>query len=197
MKIKPIFSNFTAIEFLNINNDALASYCKEKYQQQQETGTGLSCFLDLEAPEIKQFIDAINSNLKGLHNDLGFIKESHQEVAHAWININNNRFIDGAHSHAGFFFSGVYYVKSNENSGHINFLNPNRELMSTIYPPMCTAPNSFNSATIRHEPTPGKLIIWPSWLLHYVDHNIGESERISIAFNTRIIMPDGTLDKWR
>jgi uncharacterized protein (TIGR02466 family) len=190
MQIQPIFNNFLAAEFLDIDNNALSIYCKEKYKEQQELNPSLGCFLDLSAAETKPLMDAINQTLGFLHRDLGFIKEARQEITSAWINVNNNPLIDGAHSHGGFFFSGVYYVKSDQNSGCINFLNPNREVVSTFLPSMTVAPNSFNCATIRHPPFPGKLLIFPSWLIHYVEHNLGDSDRISIAFNTKIVMPD-------
>jgi len=190
MQIKSIFNNFLAIEFLDIDNNALSIYCKEKYKEQQELNPSLSCFLDFSADETKPLMNAIERTLSFLHQDLGFIKEARQEITSAWINVNNNPLIDGAHSHGGFFFSGIYYVKSDENSGCINFLNPNRDVVSTFLPSMSVAPNSFNCATIRHPPFPGKLLIFPSWLIHYVEHNSGDSDRISIAFNTKIKMPD-------
>ena len=30
------------------------------------------------------------------------------------------------------------------------------------------------------------MVVWPSWLLHWVNPYYGEGERISIAFNARI-----------
>ena len=190
MQIQPIFNNFLATEFLDIDNNALSIYCKEKYKEQQELNPSLSCFLNLSAAETKPLMDAINQTLGFLHRDLGFIKEARQEITSAWINVNNNPLIDGAHSHGGSFFSGVYYVKSDQNSGCINFLNTNREAVSTFLPWMTVAPNSFNGSKIRHAPNPGKLLIFPSWLIHYVEHNPGDDDRISVAFNTKIVIPD-------
>jgi uncharacterized protein (TIGR02466 family) len=197
MKINTVFSNFIAQDFLNIDNDALAIYCKEKYQEQQELNPKYSCYLNFDAPEVKPLFSVIEKNLKFLHHSLGLTPNSRQELTKAWVNVNNNIFIDGAHSHPGFFFSGVYYVKSDQLSGSINFLNPNRELLSTIPPPAIAITNSFNSAIISHAPIPGKLLIFPSWLIHYVEHNFGDSERISIAFNTRIIMPEGLMANYK
>jgi hypothetical protein len=37
MQIQPIFNNFLATEFLDIDNNALSIYCKEKYKEQQES----------------------------------------------------------------------------------------------------------------------------------------------------------------
>ena len=60
MQIQPIFNNFLAIEFLDIDNNALSIYCKEKYKEQQELNPSLGCFLDFSAAETKPLIDAIN-----------------------------------------------------------------------------------------------------------------------------------------
>jgi len=198
MKINTVFNNFLAIEYIDLDNNMLAIYCKEKYRLQQQVNPRMSPYMDLSDPKIKPLVDAITQNINILHKDLGFRSDSRQEITNMWININNNIYIDGAHSHPGYFFSGTYYVKSDSDSGHINFLNPNRELISTILPPMSNNPNSFNCATIRHQPDPGKLIVFPSWLIHYVEHNLTEhSERISIAFNTKIIMPEGLMDDYK
>ena len=46
--------------------------------------------------------------------------------------------------------------------------------------------NFFNSMTWEVTPEEGKLMIWPSWLLHYVKPNLSDDTRISIAFNTTV-----------
>ena len=46
--------------------------------------------------------------------------------------------------------------------------------------------NKFTSADISVEPELGKLIIFPSWLVHYVQNNLDDSDRISIAFNIEL-----------
>jgi hypothetical protein len=46
--------------------------------------------------------------------------------------------------------------------------------------------NGFNSSVMTVDPAVGKLIIFPSWLVHYVEKNLDDSDRISLAFNIDI-----------
>ena len=46
--------------------------------------------------------------------------------------------------------------------------------------------NKFTSTDMSVEPAPGKLVIFPSWLVHYVENNLDNTDRISIAFNIEI-----------
>jgi uncharacterized protein (TIGR02466 family) len=191
MKIQPIFSNFIATDFLNIDNDLLAVYCKKQYQEQKIINPTAPCGFDLLDPAIKLIADKFTEKLNEVHNQLGFVKGSKQEIAKAWINVNSNPYIDAAHNHPGWFFVGVYYVKADPASGRITYLNPNSGMVATILPGMVENGNIFNCSDFNQPPIPGTLVIFPSWLMHYVTQNTGESERISIAFNSRIIMPGG------
>ena len=196
MQIQSNFGNFIAHEFLNVDNNSLAVYCKNKYTEHRKTQPKASCWLNLSDPEVKPLIDIITKQLNELHYQLGFRKDSRQEIKEAWINVGNNEYIDAAHSHQGWFFSGTYYVQSGPESGRIRFMTPIREMTTVILPEMCEKINGFNSSEGEHGPDPGKLIIWPSWLIHYVTQSAGAIERISIAFNTKIIMPEGSMSRY-
>ncbi len=99
-----------------------------------------------------------------------------------WININPKGGFNAPHNHPGFLWSGTYYVKmpsaSKGRSGYIEFLDPR------------TNANVNASTTFRPRyslrPEPGTLLIFPSYLLHWVYPNEEEEERITIAFNGRI-----------
>ena len=39
---------------------------------------------------------------------------------------------------------------------------------------------------LRFDPEVGMMLVFPSWLQHFVDPFFGENERISIAFNVLI-----------
>jgi uncharacterized protein (TIGR02466 family) len=117
---------------------------------------------------------------------LDFKENLNHEIIDAWININKHKDFNNTHKHIGSTFSGIYYVKVPENSGVIEFTNPMSELPYVIGDWMIKEYNFFNSKTWKVNPEEGKLMIWPSWLLHYVKPNLSNDDRISIAFNTRI-----------
>ena len=86
------------------------------------------------------------------------------------------------HSHPQSTFSGVYYqtipecIKNSKDSkGNIFFLN-NSLLTNFEF--------SFGSGqTFSIKPEEGMMLIFPSWLSHYVTSFVGQGERISYSFN--------------
>lgn len=92
-----------------------------------------------------------------------------------WANINSHGGSDVVHHHNFSVdppqneMSGVYYIKTPENSGQICFLNQ-------------MVPHEHSPLTPKEK----DLVIFPSYLLHYVTPNLSQEDRISIAFNFQI-----------
>ena len=91
----------------------------------------------------------------------------------------------GAHVHPNANISGVYYIASpattlepGSEEGKISFSDPR---------PRANMGQLFTQKTRHIEaPTPGDMIIFPSWLEHSVAPFQGPGERICIAFNVRL-----------
>ena len=100
-----------------------------------------------------------------------------------WINVNPKGGSNVLHSHPGFHWSGVLYIKQPENvdglSGMIEFVNPNQEgrELAKILPKV-----GFDGIT-RIRPKVGQIVVFPSYMLHSVYPNKSEEDRITIAFN--------------
>ena len=84
-------------------------------------------------------------------------------------------------------WSGVYYVDigtpapaERERSGVLEFIDP-RSGAEMVFVPGA----GFGAAKVIR-PSTGELVMFPSWLNHWVHPYWGEGERISIAFNIRI-----------
>jgi len=117
------------------------------------------------------------------------IRDSHPdctiEVAFhgAWANVSRHADFNKPHIHPGTMLSGVFYVDLGDrdtepdDNGAIEFMDPR--------------PAYLNAATRVLRPNPGQVVIFPSWLSHYVNPFRGRGERISIAFNanTKIAAP--------
>jgi uncharacterized protein (TIGR02466 family) len=105
----------------------------------------------------------------------------------AWANINRRDDYNRVHHHHRGFWSGVYYVAvpppEGDRVGAIVFRNPTAHsiLASTI-----SAPAALKRQ-FRHQleilPRAGLLLIFPSWLEHFVDPHDSDQERISVAFD--------------
>lgn len=103
-----------------------------------------------------------------------------------WVNINGKGGFNTPHDHTGFHWSGCYYVSvpdnAHERSGIIEFLDPRGS--TGIRAPdvsMLFAPK------FQVRPRAGTMLIFPSYLRHWVYPNQDEEDRISIAFNARIV----------
>lgn len=109
-----------------------------------------------------------------------------------WINVNGKGGFNSPHTHPGWAWSGSYYVAvppaASGTDGAIEFLDPRVNVRTVAV----HGADCFNSRfTLR--PEPGTLLMFPSYLCHWVYPNEQDSDRISVAFNARFAprMPAG------
>jgi uncharacterized protein (TIGR02466 family) len=106
----------------------------------------------------------------------------------AWMNANPPGGFNAPHTHPGAHWSGVYYVSQPEvetgNSGMIEFLDPRSDL-----PHWRMLKAGAFRAKKKIRPAPGELVIFPSYLVHWVYPNETDDERVSIAFNATFRSP--------
>jgi uncharacterized protein (TIGR02466 family) len=105
----------------------------------------------------------------------------------AWANINKKGDYNVVHTHPNCMWSGVYYVQRGEPDKSI----PYSGLLELLDPR-----EAANYIQIRHsvfdgrefvENIPGRMLLWPSWVKHWVHPFQGEGDRISIAFNVNVV----------
>lgn len=100
----------------------------------------------------------------------------------AWMNANPPGGFNAPHTHPGAHWSGVYYVSQPETedgtSGMIEFLDPRTDLPNWR---LLQAPAFRLKRKLR--PAAGEIVIFPSYLVHWVYPNETDEERVSIAFN--------------
>lgn len=186
MNIQDIFTNFLAIDTLDIKNiNTIEKFCYEKIEL-EPSDPGQSDMSSLELSTL--FFDVtrqIEDRLDTIKTNFGFADHLKFKVGRTWINLNQNNNITRPHLHSSSLLSGVLYIKCN-NSGPIMFMHPVMAHQYVIKPDMVKEYNKFTSADMSVTPEVGKLVIFPSWLVHYVQNNQDESDRISIAFNIEI-----------
>jgi uncharacterized protein (TIGR02466 family) len=189
MNLHTIFSNFVAVEHLDIDNEKLKSYCKQVF-------TPNGNFVNLTDPEIQQLLNLVNKRLDNLHRTLGLSSDTYQEIDRCWVNISANGSISEPHIHPRRFLIAVYYVSGSKDSGSLVLMNPNVQ-HDQIIPASKTrniveSYNEFNTSRYVITPEPGKLVIFPGWLQHFVSAG-DSSERISIALDSTIFNKDPTV----
>ena len=187
MNILDTFTSIIAVDHLDLDNTSLEQFCKDQvyksthYKNLKETQSDL---LDLASPELAEIISLVESKVNRVHTEVGLSPNYTQKISQAWTNLNDPREVRQPHHHTECVFSCVYYVKGDETSGDIEFMTPIVAKGHVFTPKHIASYNKFTASEYHFSPTPGRLLIFPSWLYHYVNPNKGTEERISIAFNT-------------
>lgn len=103
--------------------------------------------------------------------------------AEGWINILGPGGMNAPHEHPGWVWSGCYYVQTpagEGRSGEVEFLDSRTNVRTlTVEGAPCFA----SKYSVR--PQAGQLLLFPSYLKHWVAPNRSQEERISVAFNAR------------
>ncbi len=103
----------------------------------------------------------------------------------AWMNMNPTGGYNAPHTHPGAHWSGVYYVRQPKvesgNSGMIEFLDPRSDLPAWR---LLQAKAFRPKRKIR--PEAGEIVLFPSYLVHWVYPNEAGGERVTIAFNATL-----------
>ena len=104
----------------------------------------------------------------------------------AWANVMRSGNYHITHKHPNNTWSGCYYVSSGkidtniENNGRLEFVDPRPgNNMITL--------DALPSARYQISTKEGLMVMFPSYLDHFVHSFVGNGERISIAFNVRLI----------
>jgi uncharacterized protein (TIGR02466 family) len=110
-----------------------------------------------------------------------------------WVNINYPGSYNLSHTHPLSSISGVFYIKVPENSGGIVFQN----LFETNAAIPAFSKNKELSITEKIKPEEGKMVLFNSYLPHYVEQNHSDDDRISMSFNVGISIKESFNAKQR
>ena len=100
-----------------------------------------------------------------------------------WATICRAGAYHAPHSHPDSAWSGVYYVDAGTNetgrslAGVLEFLDPRAGVEAV------TAPGDPYGEPVRVRPQAGLIVIFPSWLYHWVHPYTGRAPRIAVSFN--------------
>lgn len=103
-----------------------------------------------------------------------------------WININMKNHFNVEHMHYNYQnkFSGIWYVQCGEGSGNLIFKG--RDDFVSVSQLDQYFNNEFTN-DYELQPKPNDLILFPSYLKHWVKPNMTETPRISVAFDIGFI----------
>ena len=104
-----------------------------------------------------------------------------------WANVSPAGASNQLHAHPGALWSAVYYVDDggDNNDGLLVLLDPRYPTSRAYAPDLRFADDEGNREEdqFRIAPEPGKLVVFPSFVMHSVRPHNGPRDRISIALN--------------
>ncbi|OED37716.1 hypothetical protein AB833_22505 [Chromatiales bacterium (ex Bugula neritina AB1)] len=147
-----------------------------------------SDILQLEHPAVRWLKQCINKTVI----DYLHAQNQRYEISwqlQGWANINRFGDYHDLHNHPHSYLSGTYYISIPQSTEDLPGRNDRRPGAISFYDPRPQA----NMTAIRDDPqieaehtvqpTPGMLLLWPSFLHHFVHPNLSREARISLSFN--------------
>ncbi len=135
----------------------------------------------------KPLCDCIDGMAATIADSMNMRRDRQLVIETFWVNINPKYAYNALHEHPESVVSGVYYVQSDEKSGHLRFRDPRAGKRMNPWP---VAEDKKSDQRhwdrVSHKPIAGRLIMFPSWLEHDVEANLSDQERISISFNMNL-----------
>jgi uncharacterized protein (TIGR02466 family) len=119
------------------------------------------------------FEETVDLHLQNYCREIGFQFKEYTRAS--WLTKTEKNNYTHVHDHSHTDISGCYYYQTNREDGNIFFMTP-----TTASSSYC-----FQKYAERwdHKPIVGKLLLFPSYLLHGVKTNITDSTRISLSFS--------------
>jgi len=193
-EIYPLFSKpvFICNEYLDRKRfDAEIDYVKNLEFRTNENGNLASLDTDIlenkELCEIKKIVEfAINEYTKKIM----FWAENTFYITQSWANITKPSTSHHKHYHFNSLISGVFYLSTIKEDNIVFFTDDKKtiSLESSNY-------GIFNSTSFKIAINNNSVVVFPSSLIHGVEVNNTDEERISIAFNVFVKGALGSKEK--
>lgn len=110
-------------------------------------------------------------------------KRPQMVVRSMWGNINPKGGMNFTHIHPSGWMSGVYYIQLPKDNNVITFEDP-RPARMMDFQRSCLVKDEYFDYQVKV----GDLILFPSWLPHFVLPNTSDENRISISFNIELLV---------
>ena len=158
---------------------------------------------DMDAAGVDQLLEScVKSYVVHSAKQHGMFKENYvfeTNINSAWIVSQYANEYNPLHNHTGCEMSGVIYLKTPNVKGRRNIESKKGKQesdgdISFVYNTASQRNQDiFEKGLVQITPTPGVMLMFPSYLVHTVYPFIGEGERRCIAFNAnyRVVEPTG------
>lgn len=141
--------------------------------------------------KFKQLTDYIDSCLETIKQDQQLHAVEKLKVCLLWANKSKTYKWHHAHLHPWSILSGIIYIQGTSGNTWFSREDDYAKLCSWS---LRSDENEKNHMIYKHKPQVGKMIIFPSYLIHSVDENFDAEDRITISFNSFASGVVGNLD---
>lgn len=138
--------------------------------------------------EFNEFDKVVTQISQQCLEDYGYVSGAYKlEMLNMWFNINTEKDSNQIHTHGGSFISGVYYVQAETSQSELIFYKNFTEDYIITSAGDIEHYTPISGATCRYPPKTGRLVLFPSYVPHGVLPSTSKEDRISLAFNMRMI----------
>jgi len=141
----------------------------------------------LDAPELRRLKSNFSSYVSLIGREIMCLPpENGLRITTSWVNFAERGYGHAKHHHTNSMLTGVYFLDVESSVPEIYFENPapnwTIEWNRTEF-------HIFNNKEATLPVKNGDLVLFPSWLNHYVPKNETDNTRITISFDTILTGP--------
>ena len=164
-------------------NRSLRSRIDDLLTPRPSIGIGIPLQTDPILHTVEEFGDLLSIVRNAVSATLDSLDTDHEgfEITGFWATVNPTGAFNSSRNHPNNYLSGVYYVATPPNSGNIEFVVPRLQASSIV--PAIKRRNKFNFNSVSLDVKPGRLVLFPAWLVYSVRVNQSLGDRITISFN--------------
>ena len=147
--------------------------------------------IDLQKEKIfKPLINKIKESTLDISKNVFKITRPYSvDVVSLWLNKRNPNTDHTAHMHQNTFLSGVFFLEDTQSP--LCFLRP--QPLPVL--PIVDEYNEFNSNKLRHHGIKDCIVLFPSYLYHFVSINEDPKSRLTLAFDIMLRGEYGEIDQ--
>ena len=136
--------------------------------------------------EFKDFKSFIENEVQSFAEEVLNIESQPFKITQSWLTYKSPTQRHHDHTHPNSLISGVFFWEDNDPElPPLYFIQPYGPSSTwQLRPKLKLKPNGITDTTAYFHPTPGTLILFPSYLPHGVEVNTSNKIRKSLAFNS-------------
>jgi uncharacterized protein (TIGR02466 family) len=171
-----IKDNYTTSDRINTMRREVMNLYKEKPNWQSSP--------NLDKNEVfKDFNKDISKSSFEILDKLDY-KADEIEITDMWANVLKQHETHQPHTHSNNFLSGVFYLDADDTMPGITFQDPRPG--ANVILPRKKFDHMNNASLLHYKSKTNRIMMFPSWLVHWVPINLSTNNRISISWNIQI-----------